>query len=81
MKTTVHIPDTLLKEARKIANKEQTTIKALIEEGLRLTIESRKHKGKFRLRKATFKGNGLQPNVAGASWEKIRDLSYGERGG
>ena len=81
MKTTVHIPDTLLEEARKIANQEQTTIKALIEEGLRLTIESRKHKGKFRLRKATFKGNGLQPIVAGASWEKIRDLSYGERGG
>lgn len=81
MKTTVHIPDTLLEEARKIANQEQTTIKALIEEGLRLTIESRKKKGKFRLRKATFKGNGLQPDVAGASWAKIRDLSYGERGG
>ena len=81
MKTTVHIPDTLLEEARKIAKIEQTTIKALIEEGLRLTIESRKRTGKFRLRKATFKGNGLQPNVAGASWEKIRDLSYGDRGG
>ena len=81
MKTTVHIPDTLLEEARKIANQEQTTIKALIEEGLRLTIESRKHKGKFRLRNASFKGKGLQPDAAGASWEKIRDLSYGGRGG
>ncbi|MGD9327104.1 MAG: hypothetical protein PVG26_24015 [Desulfobacterales bacterium] len=81
MKTTVHIPDTLLEEARKIANQEQTTIKALIEEGLRLTIESRRHKRKFCLRKATFKGNGLQPNVAGSSWETIRDLSYGGRGG
>jgi hypothetical protein len=81
MKTTVHIPNTLLEEARKIANQEQTTIKALIEEGLRLTIESRKHKAKFRLRKATFKGNGLQSNVAGASWERIRDLSYEGRGG
>jgi hypothetical protein len=30
--------------------------------------------------KAIFKGDGLQPNVAGASWEKIRDLFYGERG-
>ncbi len=48
-KKTGQRPDTLLKEARKIANQEQTTIKALIEEGLRLTIESRKHKGKFRL--------------------------------
>lgn len=81
MKTTVHIPDTLMKEARKIANQEHTTIKALIEEGLRLTIENRKRNSKFRLRKATFKGNGLQPDVASASWEKIRDLSYGARGG
>jgi hypothetical protein len=81
MKTTVHIPNALLEEARKIANQEQTTIKALIEEGLRLTIEGRKHKSKFRLRKATFKGDGLQTNVADASWEKIRNLSYGGRGG
>jgi len=81
MKTTVHIPDSLLEEARKIASQEQTTIKALIEEGLRRTIDDRKHKRVFRLRKATFKGNGLQPDVADASWEKIRDLSYRGRGG
>lgn len=81
MKTTVHIPDSLLEEARKIASREQTTIKALIEEGLRRTIDDRKHKRSFRLRKATFKGNGLQPDVADASWEKIRDLSYRGRGG
>ena len=81
MKTTVHIPDSLLEEARKIASQEQTTIKALIEEGLRRTIDDRKHKRAFRLRKATFKGNGLQSDVADASWEKIRDLSYRGRGG
>ena len=81
MKTTVHIPDALLEEARKIAYREHTTIKALIEEGLRLSIESRKNQKKFRLRKATFKGNGLLPDMAGASWEKLRDLSYGGRGG
>ena len=81
MKTTVHIPDTLLDEARKIASLERTTIKALIEEGLRRTIDNRKRKSVFRLRKATFKGNGLQPDAAGASWEKIREMSYGGRGG
>ncbi|MBE9535522.1 MAG: type II toxin-antitoxin system VapB family antitoxin [Proteobacteria bacterium] len=81
MKTTVHIPDSLLEEARKIANQEGITIKALIEEGLRRTIDNRKRTRTFRLRKATFKGNGLQPNAAGASWEKIREMSYGGRGG
>jgi CRISPR/Cas system-associated protein Csm6 len=81
MKTTVHIPDSLLEEARKIANQERTTIKALIEEGLRRTIDERKKKRVFRLRRATFKGNGLQPEALGASWEKIREMSYEGRGG
>lgn len=81
MKTTVYIPDALLEEARKIAARERTSIKALIEEGLRRTIDNRKQKSTFRLRKATFKGNGLHPDAAGASWEKIREMSYGGRGG
>ena len=81
MKTTVHIPDSLLEEVRKIANQEGTTIKALIEEGLRRTVDNRKRKRTFRLRKVTFKGNGLQPDGAGASWEKIREMSDGGRGG
>jgi hypothetical protein len=83
MKTTVHIPDSLLEEARtrNIANQERTSIKALIEEGLRRTIDERKKKRVFRLRRATFKGNGLQPEALGASWEKIREMSYEGRGG
>lgn len=81
MKTTVHIPDTLLEEARNIANQERTTIKALIEEGLRHTIDQRKKRRVFRLRKATFKGSGLQPDARAASWEKIREMSYEGRGG
>ena len=81
MKTTVHIPESLLEETRKIANRERTTIKALIEEGLRRTIDQRKKIRGFRLRKATFKGNGLQSDAAAASWEKIREMSYGDRGG
>ena len=81
MKTTVHIPDSLLEEARNIANQERTTIKALVEEGLRHAIDERKKKCVFRLRKATFKGNGLQPDALAASWEKIREMSYEGRGG
>ncbi len=81
MKTTVHIPDTVLEEARRIAALEHTTVKALVEEGLRRIIDDRKQKKTFRLRKATFKGNGLQADIAGASWEKIREISYEGRGG
>ncbi len=81
MKTTVEIPDSLLEEARKLASREGTTIKALVVESLRRIITERKRAKAFRLRKVTFKGKGLQPQVAGASWEKIRDIAYEGHGG
>jgi hypothetical protein len=81
MKTTIQIPDSLFEEVRKLAHRERTTLKALVEEGLRRIISERKRRGEFRLRRATFKGNGLQPHLAGASWDHIRDLSYEGRGG
>jgi CRISPR/Cas system-associated protein Csm6 len=80
MKTTVEIPDALLEEARKLAAREGTTVRALVEAGLRRILAERKRTGAFRLRKASFKGDGLQPQVAGVSWEGIRDMAYQGRG-
>ncbi len=68
MKTTVEIPDSILKEARELASQEGTTVKALVVESLQKVIAERKSRGEFKLRKATFKGKGLQPDVAGAPW-------------
>jgi hypothetical protein len=51
-----------------------------VEEGLRRVLAERKRARVFRLRKVTFKGKGLQPHVAGASWEQIRDTAYKGRG-
>jgi len=81
MKTTVEIPQTLLDEARKLASHEGTTLRALVEEGLRRIIAERRHAGAFRLRQATFKGTGLQAGVAGVPWERIRNMAYEGRGG
>lgn len=81
MKTTIQIPDSLFEEARKVARRDRTTLKVLVEQGLRRVIAERRKRTKFRLRKASFKGEGLQPHLAGASWEQIRDLSYEGRGG
>jgi hypothetical protein len=81
MKTTVNISDTLLDEARKLASRERTTVTSLIEEGLRKTLNDRKRAGRFRLRKVSFKGRGLQPELADASWDRIRSLAYESQGG
>jgi mRNA-degrading endonuclease RelE of RelBE toxin-antitoxin system len=80
MKTTIQIPDSLMKEARKLAHEEDTTLKSLVEEGLRRVISEHRKRGKFKLRKATFQGKGLQPHRKGASWNQFRDLSYEGRG-
>ena len=81
MKTTVEIPDVLLDEARKLAARQQTTLRVLIIEGLRRMVAERKRAGAFQLRKATFRGNGLQPDVAAAPSERIREMAYEGRGG
>jgi len=80
MKTTIQIPDSLFEEVRRLAQREQTTMKAIVEDGLRRVVSERQRRISFRLRKATFKGKGLQPHLVGSSWDQIRELSYEGRG-
>jgi Bacterial antitoxin of type II TA system, VapB len=81
MKTTIDIPDSLLREARKLAIRERTTLRALVEQGLQRIVADRKRKPAFRLRKASFKGRGLRPELADAGWDQLRELIYEGRGG
>lgn len=81
MKTTIDIADSLLQSAKARAADEGTTLRALVEEGLRRVLEQREKRGPFQLRGASFGGNGLQPGVREGSWERIRELIYEGRGG
>ncbi len=81
MKTTIEISDPLLEKAKRIAAREGTTVRALVERGLRHVIEERAPRRAFRLRKASFKGRGLRPDVEGLGWPRIRELAYEGRGG
>jgi hypothetical protein len=80
MKTTIDISDALLEAARKVAARDGTTLRELIEAGLRQTLKDRKRPRQFQLRKASFKGNGLQAPLQGASWDRLREMSYEGRG-
>jgi hypothetical protein len=81
MKTTVEIPDALLSAALRAAGRDGVTIQALLIEGLRRALASRKRDAAFQLRDASFTGEGLQPGVANGSWERMRDSAYEGRGG
>jgi len=80
MKTTIEIPDPLLGKAKRLAAQEHSTVRALVEEGLRRLLAEREEAKPFKLRKASFRGRGLQPPMAGAAWQQIRDAAYAGRG-
>jgi hypothetical protein len=81
MKTTLEISDSLLRNARKIAVREGTTLRALVEQGLRQIVAAKKQRRPaFRLRQVTFGGHGLRPELRDAGWDRIRDLIYEDRG-
>ena len=81
MKTTIDLPDSLLEQAKRVAARRSTTVKALVESGLRKELRLRSEQAKFELRDASFRGRGLRPEARGLSWEALRELAYGERGG
>jgi hypothetical protein len=81
MKTTIEISDSLLREVRKLAAREGVTLRALVERGLHRVVTETDRARRFKLRRATFKGKGLRPELRQASWDRIRELSYEDRGG
>jgi hypothetical protein len=80
MKTTIEIADGLLDSARALAADEGTTVRSLVEEGLRLALDRHRDKSGFSLRQASFKGEGLQPGVSLEDWDVVRGFLYSGRG-
>ena len=67
-------------EARRTAQREGTTLRALVEEGLRRILGERRARQEFRLRRASVRGKGLKPGVTEGDWEGIRRRAYDGRG-
>ena len=75
MKTTISIADDLLSKAKIRATEESKTLRCIVEEALRLRLAEGRPR-RFRLRRHTFKGKGLQPGIVEGNWEQLRDLIY-----
>jgi hypothetical protein len=78
LKTTVDLPDALLREAKACAEAKGVPLRAVIEEGLRSVIQqNRQSRKKFNLRDGSVGGQGLQSD---SSWAEIRRKIYEGRG-
>lgn len=81
MKTTIELPDPLLERAKRLAARDSTSLRELVEAGLRHVLKERAVRpAPFVLRDARVDGRGLSPEFAAAGWDAIRNASYEGRG-
>ena len=80
MKTTIELPDTLIEQARRVAQREGATLRALLEEGLQRSLEARRQAARRQLDVPSSGGDGLTDEFQGAPWSRIRDEIYREHG-
>jgi hypothetical protein len=76
MKTTVDIADDLLLRAKQEAEASHTTLRSLIEEGLREVLGRKSAAIQPPIKPVTFRGTGLQPEFRGQGWDAIRDAIH-----
>ena len=81
MKTTIDLSDELANKAKAYAVRKHTTLRAVIEQGIRQVLRNERSASRFKLRDASFGGNGLQKEYKDADWAKIREAAYEGRGG
>lgn len=80
MKTTIELPDELIRQARRVAQQEGATLRALVEEGLQRSLEARRQVARRQLDFPSYGGSGLTEEFQGAPWSRIRGEIYRERG-
>lgn len=80
MKTTVEIANDLLARTREIARRDETTLRDLIEEGLRIVLAQREQRASYQWPDLSVGGEGLSPEVEEGIWERAHDRIYKGRG-
>ena len=80
MKTTIELADDLVADAKRYAARQGVTLRSVIEDGIRMKLRAERSRVTFRLRDATVKGSGLQPEFDGVGWTVLRDAIYEGRG-
>jgi hypothetical protein len=80
MKTTIELPEELVKQVRRVARQEGASLRALVEEGLHRILEARQNVGRRELDFPSYGGGGLTDEFHVAPWNRIRDEVYRDHG-
>lgn len=80
MKTSLELSEHLFRSAKALAKKRKSSVRALIEEGLRYILSQSQKKMINRPKILTFGGDGLTDEMQkkGYSWDAIREEIYDE---
>ncbi len=76
MRTTIEINEALARQVRALMAERKTTLRALVEEGLRRIVEESRAAEPFRLRDASTGEGGLAEGVDDASWDTFSRFLY-----
>jgi hypothetical protein len=81
VRTSIDIPDPLLRRARHLARRRGTTLREVFLEGLRSVVESeRGGRAPYRVEDCSFGGDGLAEGLSWSDTARLRDLVYEGRG-
>jgi hypothetical protein len=77
MKTTVEISDPLLREAKGVAERDGTTLRELIELGLRRVLDERAAAPRkpYKMRDLRNWNARLAPGIREGDWARIREIA------
>lgn len=80
MRTSIDIPDPLLKRARKAARDRGITLRQLVVDGLRAVLPASTSPEPHRMKDLSFGTGGLVDGLSWSDTERLDDLLYGDRG-
>jgi hypothetical protein len=80
MRTSVDIPDPLLRQAKRVARERGTTLRQLLVDGLRSVVAGGERGRRHRMKDLSFGEGGLVDGLSWSDAERIDTLVYGERG-
>jgi hypothetical protein len=82
MKITMELNDSLFEETKRYAARHKATLRAVLEGALHNFLKQQTGvTAPFRMRRATFAGNGPQARIQEGNWNPIRFHVYKEQGG